>query len=590
MLAERRPSTCVGRRRHRLLGVAVRLLPGRRVIVAGLGRGLRRSPSRIAVVTPVGRGRCADAGRSTGEPTARTGWRPVDGVAGAGRGHRRLRPAHLGRGRPPAHAGASTASSRLADANALLFALHRVAQTLPGSLDLDEVLDSTDDPAPRPLRLRRRRRARCSTRPTAAGAGRRGRRAASRLPGRLTADELPAAARSGPSPAAPSSRCPTSAAGGPGPVRPAPARGLYVVAAGPGLGRSACSPSSTTTPTTSTGATSSCSTGFVEPAALAIDNARWFGRLRTVGADEERTRIARDLHDRIGQSLAYLAFELDRIVRADERGDDVARRRSSSCATTSARVIGEVRDTLYDLRTDVSDEPGHPHRPCELFVDRVRERSGIDGRAVRRRERPAAAPPGAGAVPHRPGGAGQRRAPRRAPATSRSRGGATGAPPTARGHRRRRGLPGRPGRAARLLRHHRHAGAGGEHRRHPRHRQPSPARAPASGASAASDRVAPPALSGRSPSEAAADLGSPRRGHPPRCSPTTTACCARGCGARSTDEGFDVVGEAADGDEAVRLAERAPARRRPDGRHHARARRRRGDPPDPSPRCPRPGS
>src|SRR5690606_38119603 len=58
--------------------------------------------------------------------------------------------------------------------------------------------------------------------------------------------------------------------------------------------------------------------GFVAPAALALDNARWFARLRTVGADEERTRIARDLHDRIGQSLAYLAFELDRLVDKDE--------------------------------------------------------------------------------------------------------------------------------------------------------------------------------------------------------------------------------------------------------------------------------
>src|SRR6185436_20542027 len=63
--------------------------------------------------------------------------------------------------------------------------------------------------------------------------------------------------------------------------------------------------------------------GFVEPVALAIDNARWFGRLRTVGADEERTRIARDLHDRIGQSLAYLAFELDRIVTTESKGDAV---------------------------------------------------------------------------------------------------------------------------------------------------------------------------------------------------------------------------------------------------------------------------
>src|SRR3954468_23888708 len=33
--------------------------------------------------------------------------------------------------------------SRLAEANSLLFSLQRVAQTLPASLDLDEVLDST---------------------------------------------------------------------------------------------------------------------------------------------------------------------------------------------------------------------------------------------------------------------------------------------------------------------------------------------------------------------------------------------------------------------------------------------------------------
>ena len=32
---------------------------------------------------------------------------------------------------------------RLADANALLYSLHRVAQTLPASFDLDEVLDTT---------------------------------------------------------------------------------------------------------------------------------------------------------------------------------------------------------------------------------------------------------------------------------------------------------------------------------------------------------------------------------------------------------------------------------------------------------------
>src|SRR5258708_34995961 len=94
-------------------------------------------------------------------------------------------------------------------------------------------------------------------------------------------------------------------------------------------------------------------TGFVEPVALAIDNARWFSRLRTVGADEERTRIARDLHDRVGQSLAFVAFELDRISR-QVTGDPVEAE-LRRLREDVGRVVTEVRDTLYDLRTDVSE-------------------------------------------------------------------------------------------------------------------------------------------------------------------------------------------------------------------------------------------
>ena len=110
--------------------------------------------------------------------------------------------------------------------------------------------------------------------------------------------------------------------------------------------------------------------------ALAIDNARWFGRLRTVGADEERTRIARDLHDRIGQSLAYLAFELDRIVASQGKGEDVGP--SLEHLRDDVRsVIREVRDTLYDLRTDVSDRQDMA-ATLEAYIARVRERSRLE--------------------------------------------------------------------------------------------------------------------------------------------------------------------------------------------------------------------
>ncbi|HEX7167530.1 MAG TPA: histidine kinase [Acidimicrobiales bacterium] len=109
-------------------------------------------------------------------------------------------------------------------------------------------------------------------------------------------------------------------------------------------------------------------------AALAIDNARWFTLLRRVGADEERTRIARDLHDRVGQSLAFVGFELDRISRAASGQaveDDLLRLREDV-----RQVVADVRDTLYDLRTDVTERQGLA-ATLEGFVDRIAERSRI---------------------------------------------------------------------------------------------------------------------------------------------------------------------------------------------------------------------
>jgi hypothetical protein len=37
-----------------------------------------------------------------------------------------------------------------------------------------------------------------------------------------------------------------------------------------------------------------------------LDNARWFGRLRSLGAEEERGASPAILHDRLGQWLTYI--------------------------------------------------------------------------------------------------------------------------------------------------------------------------------------------------------------------------------------------------------------------------------------------
>jgi signal transduction histidine kinase len=126
--------------------------------------------------------------------------------------------------------------------------------------------------------------------------------------------------------------------------------------------------------------------GLVAPVGLAVDNARWFERLRTIGAEEERTRIARDLHDRIGQSLAYVAFEFDRIIKNQSKGLDTTPALHQLRGDLRG-VIGEVRDTLYDLRTDVS-ETTDMATTLRAFLNRVSERSGlrivIDSQETRR--------------------------------------------------------------------------------------------------------------------------------------------------------------------------------------------------------------
>ena len=115
--------------------------------------------------------------------------------------------------------------------------------------------------------------------------------------------------------------------------------------------------------------------GAVEPLSLAIDNAQWFTRLRIVGAEQERSRIARELHDRIGQSLAYLAFELDRVLRSTD-ADTKTRTALESLRDDVRSVVGEVRDTLQDLRTDVSEQHSF-ETTLRGFLERVTKRSGL---------------------------------------------------------------------------------------------------------------------------------------------------------------------------------------------------------------------
>lgn len=259
---------------------------------------------------------------------------------------------------------------RLADANALLFSLHRVAQTLPASLDMGDVLDSTlsrmkslvsyDSVA---VLLFDETDAHWDV----------VRHQGLVAPTRLGPTELPAGLRRtmAENRAVHIPNLSTESGGG---LSSRAGSGVYTVLAARGsiIGLLAIEHADFDHFTVRD---MEVIEGFVAPAALALDNARWFARLRTVGADEERTRIARDLHDRIGQSLAYLGFELDRLVDRDAAGERVSEALHQLRQDVRS-VTREVRDTLYDLRTDVSEEQGLGD-VLEQFVARVMERSEL---------------------------------------------------------------------------------------------------------------------------------------------------------------------------------------------------------------------
>ena len=260
---------------------------------------------------------------------------------------------------------------RLTDANSLLYSLHRVAQTLPASLDLNDVLDTTMG--------RLRSLFQFDTMAL------------------LVFDETDASwqvmrsegtsmtLRLGPTML-------------PNPLKTAIAQNRLVdmsdLTAAKAIGLAEDSRSGLYTTLTARGQiigllaiesrsvgnyderTVQMFNGFVDPVALAVDNARWFGRLRTMGADEERTRIARDLHDRIGQSMAFLAFEVDRLIKRHDRGDEIGPE-LDQLQMDVRNVIREIRDTLSDLRTDVSDGRGLQETIAD-FAERLADRSGLE--------------------------------------------------------------------------------------------------------------------------------------------------------------------------------------------------------------------
>ena len=203
-------------------------------------------------------------------------------------------------------------------------------------------------------------------------------------------------------------------------------------------------------------------------AAVAIENARLLERSRELSVVEERNRLARELHDSVTPEAVRRRARAPRrpATLLDRDPDDGRASRSRALGELAQEALDELRSLIFELRP-AALERGGPGGDAAQARRRAAARARARHRAAdRRRRRLPAGAPRRGA-PHRPGGAQQRAAARRAPSASSC--GMRGARRPARRDRRRRRRrlrPAAPRAALAAARPDLDGGAGAGARRH----------------------------------------------------------------------------------------------------------------------------
>ena len=110
-------------------------------------------------------------------------------------------------------------------------------------------------------------------------------------------------------------------------------------------------------------------------AALAIHNAYLLDKIRAISVEEERLRLARELHDCMAQSIVYLGLEVDRLI--DLNHGRTVQSDLQSFRSDVTELIRQLRDALFDLRSDVS-ESRRIEDVLRTIVDRANARNSAE--------------------------------------------------------------------------------------------------------------------------------------------------------------------------------------------------------------------
>ena len=89
--------------------------------------------------------------------------------------------------------------------------------------------------------------------------------------------------------------------------------------------------------------------------------------------EDERKRVARDLHDQVGQSLAFLVMQLGVAESRASASDPAMADTIVEVRETASRTVSEVRRLISDLRPSVLDDLGLSAALQSLVEDRVQQ-------------------------------------------------------------------------------------------------------------------------------------------------------------------------------------------------------------------------
>jgi PAS domain S-box-containing protein len=101
-------------------------------------------------------------------------------------------------------------------------------------------------------------------------------------------------------------------------------------------------------------------TAFGDQAALAIENARLRSQVEQSAVAAERSRLARDLHDAVTQTLFSTSLIADVLPRLWDRNTVEARRRLDELRQLTRGALAEMRTMLLELRPSSLTEVGLP--------------------------------------------------------------------------------------------------------------------------------------------------------------------------------------------------------------------------------------